>query len=88
MTDDPPTPKWTVLLEMAVIVSPCGANDDEKAAYPLMNKRQHVVTAHISDGQDIPTPKEMQRIMYAAKMEYGRICRERRPDPSLVLLCK
>ena len=81
MTDnDPPTPKWGVLLELAVIVSPCGADDDEKAKYTLMNKRQNVVTAHVGDGQVIPTPREMQQIMYAAKMEYGRICRERRPD--------
>lgn len=70
-------PAWSVLLELAVIVSPCGATDDEKAAYPLMNKRQGVVTASVGDGKEVPTPDEMQQIMYAAKREYGRIYRSR-----------
>jgi hypothetical protein len=41
-------------------------------------ERGGYVDTHIADNSDRPSDADMQRIMYAAKMEYGRIQREKK----------
>lgn len=49
-----------------------------KNATPDRNVRYGEVTMHIGDLLNPPlTPKEMQSIAFAAKMEFARLCRQR-----------